>query len=291
MKENRMLLIDGNNLLFRMFFGIPNNIYDAEGKHIHGIVGFIGSILKIINQFEPNYVIVVFDSEVPSEKFDDDNYKKNRVINYKDVPDEENPFTQLSDIKICLDYMGISYIEKEKCEADDVIATICKQVKDVINEIIIVSTDKDFFQLIDNKVKVLCPRGKKSILYDKCRIEEKFGVLPEQYVSYCSLVGDKSDNIRGINGIGKVTASTLIREYHDIPNIYINLKKIKPNISGKLEGKAEIIKNNIYLITMNSNLDINMNLEDYLIDTCKYKEMKTMNIIYLSLISTQADMR
>lgn len=274
-----MFLIDGNNLLFRMFFGMPNKIYDSEGVLIHGTIGFVGSLLKMIKEYKPDYMVVIFDSEIPSKKFEDINYKKNRIMDYSNVPDEENPFSQLPDIKKCLSYMGISYIEKEKCEADDVIATICKLYKNIMQKIIIVSTDKDYFQLIDNKINVLCPRGKKSILYNADTIKDKFGVLPEQYILYCSMVGDKSDNIPGICGIGKVTASALVKEYKNIENIYQNLGNMKHGVSKKLEGKFENIINNVYLITMNSELKMDIQLEDYAINLHKYKEMKTMGIL------------
>lgn len=279
MNREKMILIDGNNLLFRMFFGMPNKIYDSKGLLIHGIVGFVGSLIKIIKEYEPSYLAVIFDSEVSSEKFEDANYKKNRIMDYSDVPDEENPFSQLPDIKKCLKYMGISYIEKEKCEADDVIATICKLYKNAVQEIIIVSTDKDFFQLIDDKINVLCPRGKNSIIYNTKMIKEKFGILPNQYICYSSMVGDKSDNIPGISGIGKVTASNLINEYNNIENIYKNLGNMKPGISKKLEGTFDKVMNNVYLITMNSTLNIDIKLKDYAIELYKYKEMKTMGIL------------
>lgn len=279
MNRDRMILIDGNNLLFRMFFGMPNKIYDSKGVLIHGIVGFVGSLLKTIKEYEPNYLAVIFDSEIRSEKFEDSNYKKNRIMDYSNVPDEENPFSQLPDIKKCLRYMNISYIEKEKCEADDVIATICKTYKNAMQDIIIVSTDKDYFQLIDDKINVLCPRGKNSILYNAMKIKERFGILPNQYIYYSSLVGDKSDNIPGISGIGKMTASILINEYKDIENIYRNLKNMKPGISKKLEGNFDKVMNNIYLIKMDSKLDIDIQLEDLAIEFYKYKEMKTMAIL------------
>lgn len=279
MNKDRMILIDGNNLLFRMFFGIPNKIYDSEGVLIHGIVGFVGSLLKTIKEYEPNYLAVIFDSEVPSEKFEDINYKKNRIMDYSNVPDEENPFSQLPDIKKCLRYMGISYIEKEKCEADDVIATICKSYKNDMQEIIVVSTDKDYFQLIDDKINVLCPRGKNSILYNTTMIKERFGILPNQYICYSSMVGDKSDNIPGISGIGKVTASKLINKYNDIENIYKNLESVRPGVSKKLEENFDKVMNNMYLISMNSKLNIDIQLKDFSIEFCKYKEMKTMSIL------------
>lgn len=279
MKRDKMILVDGNNLLFRMFFGMPNKIYDTKGHLIHGTIGFVGALLKMIKEYKSDYLIVVFDSEIPSEKYNDLNYKKKRILCYDNVPDEENPYTQLIDIKKCLNYMGITFIEKEKCEADDIIATICKLYKDIMQKIIIISTDKDYFQLIDAKVNVLCPRGKNSILYNTNVIKDRFGILPEQYILYSALVGDKSDNIPGICGIGKVTASNLIKEYNNIDKIFQNIERLKPSIFKKLDGKFESILNNILLITMDSNVDINIDLENCAIDYMKYKDIKTMEVL------------
>lgn len=274
-----MVLVDGNNLLFRMFFGMPNKIYNAKGHLIHGTIGFIGTLLKIIKENQTNYLMVVFDSEIPSEKFKDINYKKNRIMSYENVLDEENPYTQLPDIKKCLNYMGITFIEKERCEADDTIATICKLYRDVMQEIIIISTDKDYFQLVDKTISVLCPRGKNSILYNEEMIKEKYGILPKQYILYNALTGDKSDNIHGIDGIGKVTASNLVKEYGSVDNIFCNIKSLKPSISKKLIGKREYIVNNIYLITMNSDVNISIDLKRCVIDFTKFKDMRTMEIL------------
>lgn len=279
MNKDKMVLIDGNNLLFRMFFGMPNKIYDTKGRLIHGTIGFVGTLLKIIKEYQSDYLMIVFDSEIPSEKFKDVNYKKNRIISYENVLEEENPYTQLPDIKKCLNYMGITFIEKEGCEADDTIATICRLYRDVMQEIIIISTDKDYFQLIDKTISVLCPRGKNSILYNEDMIKEKFGILPKQYILYSALIGDKSDNIPGIYGIGKVTASNLVNEYGSVDNIFYNIKSLKPSISKKLDGKREHIINNIYLITMDSDVNINIDLKSCAIDITKYKEMRTMEIL------------
>lgn len=275
---DRMILIDGNNLLFRMFFGMPNRIY-SNGILVHGVVGFIGSILKFIKNYTPNYIVVIFDSEIPSQRFMNDDYKKNRIMNYSNVADEQNPYTQLNYIKECLEYMNISYIEKEMHEADDVIATICTKYVDTMNEIIIISTDKDYFQLVNDKVNVLIPNGKKSIVYNVETIKDKIGILPQQYILYAALVGDKSDNISGIPGIGKVTACNLIEQYHNLYGIHNNLPNLKSNVRKKLEGQFGRITNNVSLITMNNNVNIDVNLHNCYINHLGYKNMKTMEII------------
>ena len=278
--RKKMVLIDGNNLLFRMFFGIPNKIYDTNGNMIHGTVGFVGSILKYIKEYSPNSLMVVFDSEIPSDKYIGDNsYKKNRMMDYGGLSDEKNPFTQLSDIKKCLNYMGIMNLEIPKCEADDIIATICKKYYSLYDQIIIISTDKDYFQLIDEKILVISPHGKKTVIYTDDLLYSKFGVYPQNYIFFSSLIGDKSDNISGIKGIGMVTAAALVNKYTDVDDLYNNISTLKFGIAKKLEGKKEHLQNNIYLISMNSNLNINISLDACDIKKENFINAKTMEII------------
>lgn len=278
--EKKIVLIDGNNLLFRMFFGIPNKIYDANGNMIHGTIGFVGSILKYIKEYSPDSLIVIFDSEIPSDNYIADvSYKKNRVMDYGDLPDEQNPFTQLLDIKKCLNYMGIFNLEIPKCEADDVIATICKKYYSLYDKFIIISTDKDYFQLINDKILVVCPRGKNTVTYTDDLLHAKFGIYPKDYIFFSSLVGDKSDNISGIKGIGKKTAAALVNEYTDIDNLYNHISTFKPGIAKKLEGEKVHLQRNIYLISMNSDLNLNISLDACEIQKFKFQKIRTMDII------------
>lgn len=278
--EKKIVLIDGNNLLFRMFFGIPNKIYDANGNMIQGTVGFVGSILKYIKEYSPDSLIVVFDSEIPSDNYiADESYKKNRVMNYGVLPDEENPFTQLLDIKKCLNYMGILNLEIPKCEADDVIATICKKYYSIYDKFIIISTDKDYFQLINDKILVVCPRGKNTVTYTDELLHEKFGIYPKDYIFFSSLVGDKSDNISGIKGIGKKTAAALVNEFTNVDNLYNHISTLKPGIANKLEGEKTHLQRNIYLIRMNCDLNLNISLDACDIRKFNFKKIRTMDII------------
>lgn len=276
----KMVLIDGNNLLFRMFFGIPNKVYDKRGNMIQGTIGFIGSILKYIKEYSPDNLIVVFDSEIPSDKYiGDGSYKKNRVMDYGELPDEQNPFTQLSDIKKCLDYMGIVNLEIPQCEADDVIATICKKCYTLYDQIVIISTDKDYFQLITDKISVICPRGKNTVIYTSDLLFEKFGVYPKDYIFFSSLIGDKSDNIPGIKGIGKITAAALVNKYTDIDNLYNHISTLKPGIAKKLEGEKMHLQRNTYLISMNTDLNFDLSIDACDIQRLNFTNIRTMDII------------
>lgn len=276
----KMVLIDGNNLLFRMFFGIPNKIYDTSGNMVQGTIGFIGSILKYIKEYSPDSLMVVFDSEIPSDKYiGDSSYKKNRVMDYGELSDEQNPFTQLPDIKKCLDYMGIVNLEIPQCEADDVIATICKKYYSLYDQIFIISTDKDYFQLINDKIFVICPRGKNTVVYTKDLLFEKFGVYPKDYIFFSSLIGDKSDNILGIKGIGKITAASLVNKYNDIDDLFNHINALQPGIAKKLGGEKIHLQRNIYLISMNSDLNLNISIDACDIQKFNFTKVRTMDII------------
>lgn len=276
----KMVLIDGNNLLFRMFFGIPNKIYDKSGNMVQGTIGFIGSILKYIREYSPDSLIVVFDSEIPSDKYiGDSSYKKNRVMDYGELSDEQNPFTQLPDIKKCLDYMGIVNLEIPQCEADDIIATICKKYYSLYDQIAIISTDKDYFQLINDKILVICPRGKNTVIYTNDLLFEKFGVYSKDYIFFSSLIGDKSDNILGIKGIGKITAAELVNEYNDINDLFNHINTLKPGIAKKLEGEKTHLQRNIYLISMNSDLNFNISIDACDVQKLNFTKVRTMDII------------
>lgn len=249
MKE-KILIIDGHNLLFKMFYGIPASIKNSEGKEIKSLVGFLGSIKKFIKEFNPRTVIVVFDSEssASSNKLLDSEYKSNR-LDYSNISEDENPFLILPAIKKALNYLEIPNIEVTNSEADDYIASL---TNNNLYEYIIVSTDTDFIQLINDNTYLYIPRGKKSILYIKDKVYEKYNIYPNQYILYKSLIGDKSDNIKGIKRIGRVTAAKILK-YQNIESY------IKQNSSNKIsklliENKNRLLIN-IKLITLNKYLD------------------------------------
>ena len=123
MQNNKILIVDGSNLLFQMFFGMPSRIIGRNGKPIQGTLGFIGALLKTIRSVVPTHVIVIFDGEHPNVRVNiDSEYKANR-IDYSETLEEETPFSQLNDICAALDYLNIKYFETTDCETDDLIAS------------------------------------------------------------------------------------------------------------------------------------------------------------------------
>lgn len=247
---NKILIVDGHNLLFQMFFGMPARIINKDGKAIQGTLGFVGALLKIIKMVKPTHTVVLFDGERHNPRTDlDENYKANRM-DYDNVPDDENPFTQLSDIYNALDFLGLKHTETTTCETDDVIAAYALKYG-AKNEIVISSFDSDFFQLINENVKVLRYRGDNTQIYDVNFFKEKFGILPQLYADYKSLTGDTADNIKGADKIGPKTAAALVNEFGNLENIILNAEKIaKPSVKKSVLENSERIRLNYKLIKL-----------------------------------------
>lgn len=249
---NRFLIVDGSNLLFQMFFGMPARIVNKQGKAIHGTLGFVGALLKIIRSTEPTHIAVLFDGEHENGRSAlDADYKADRP-DYSEVPEEKNPFSQLADIYDALDYLGIQHAETTICEADDVIAAYALTVGPEY-EIVISSFDSDFFQLITDKVSVLRYRGKGTVICTPDYIKEKFGIVPSQYADFKSLTGDVSDYIRGADKVGVKTAALLLNEFGTLENILANAERIKkPSVRESVLRNAEKLRTNYKIICLDN---------------------------------------
>ncbi len=204
---------------------MPARITNRQGVGIWGVLGFVGALRKILLQTTPTHVAVLFDGEHENQRQAvNQDYKSNRV-DYRSVPDAENPFSQLPLIYQALEHLKIPYAETTACEVDDWIAGYVKRYGDC-NKIVISSFDSDFFQLVGPTVSVLRYRGQQSVLCDTVYITQRFGVLPCQYADYKSLVGDKADNISGAEKIGGKTAARLLQTYGSLENILENCEAI-----------------------------------------------------------------
>lgn len=219
---NKLLLVDGSNLLFQMFFGMPARIVNAQGKSIQGTLGFVGALRKILCITTPTHVAVFFDGEHTNDRAAlDADYKANRP-DYSQMPEEETPFSQLPDVYAALDYMGISHAETLTCETDDWMASYAVNLPAGWN-MVISSFDSDFFQLISPRVSVLRYRGEKTVIHTPETIREKLGIFPSQYADFKSLIGDKADNIRGIPQVGPKTAACLLGLYGNLDGILFHI--------------------------------------------------------------------
>lgn len=246
----KLLIIDGCNLLFQMFYGMPARIINQDGKAIQGTLGFVGALLKIIRKTNPTHLLVIFDGEHENERTEiNADYKANR-IDYSEIPDEENPFSQLNDIYRALDFMSIRYIETTDCEADDLIASYTLS-KDGDTEIVISSFDSDFFQLISDSVSILRYRGDNTVICTPEYIHEKLGISPALYADFKSLTGDTADNIRGADKVGPKTAANLINEFGSLEDIIANAQNIKkPSVRDSIIHNTERLWQNYRLIKL-----------------------------------------
>ncbi|MBQ7364815.1 MAG: flap endonuclease [Clostridia bacterium] len=246
----KLLLVDGSNLLFQMFYGMPARIVNEDGIAIHGVIGFVGALLKIIRMTAPTHIAVWFDGESTNERYAlDRDYKANRP-DYGDCPEEEQPFSQLPYIKTALDCLGILHKETEHCEVDDWMAAYVSTYGCEIDTVI-ASFDSDFFQLVSNRVSILRYRGDATTLVTPETVYEKFGITPMQYADFKALVGDKADNIKGIDGIGVKTAARLLQSYGTLDGVLKAIDKITPaRLQNALREGIDRVTLNRKLITL-----------------------------------------
>jgi len=231
--NKRLLLIDGNAIIHRAYHALPP-LTTKRGELVNAVYGFVSTLLKVMDKFKPDYVAASFDLAKPTfrhKKFKD--YKATRVK----APDEL--YAQIPKVKEVTRAFGIPIYEKEGFEADDVIGTITRnsQLATRNINIVIVTGDLDALQLVNDKTKVYTMRRgiSDSVLYDEKKVEERYGLKPEQLRDFKGLRGDPSDNIPGVKGIGEKTAASLLQEYGTLEEVYKNLDKIKRVVKEKLE--------------------------------------------------------
>lgn len=258
----KLLVVDGSNLLFQMFYGMPARIVDKQGRPIQGTIGFVGALLKIIRMTGPTHVVVVFDGEYVSPRGElDADYKGNRP-DFSQMPEEDTPFSQLPDIYAALDCLGIRHRETTVCEADDWMAAYARRYGGEM-EVVISSQDSDLFQLITDRVHILRYRGDKTVIWDPACVREKLGIVPEQYAAYKSLTGDASDNIKGADKIGPKTAAALMGQFGDLETLIAHAQEIqKPSIQVSVIENADRIRKNYALIYLDGAQEVPFPLEE-----------------------------
>ncbi|MNW50429.1 DNA polymerase I, thermostable [compost metagenome] len=272
----KLLLVDGHNLLFQMFYGMPSRIINANGRAIQGTLGFVGALIKIIKMTNPTHLVVLFDGEHENERVElFHNYKASR-IDYSQVPEENNPFSQLQDVYDALSFMNVKYTEIAELETDDVIASYA-YTYEKSNELVIASFDSDFFQLINENVKILRYRGDNTVICDTDFLRNKYGVMPFQYADFKSLTGDISDNINGAEKVGIKTASALINQFGSLQSIIDNAENIsKPSIRESIIKNKGRLQDNYKLIKLENRAKLPFSLNELLY---KYNLITTNEVL------------
>jgi DNA polymerase-1 len=238
----KLILIDGNAILHRAFHALPP-LTNKDGIIVNAVYGFFSMFLKILEDQKPDFIIVCFDKKAPT-------FRKELFVGYqaKRPKMSDDLVPQIKFVHEILKHAKVEIFEVNGYEADDLIGTISVQAVggklDGEIEVYIVSGDRDLLQLVNHHVKMIAPvTGLTNMLiFDEVSVLQKYGIKPSQIVDYKALVGDASDNYPGVAGIGPKTASTLIKEYESLENIYQNLEKIKAknaNLALKLATDAE----------------------------------------------------
>lgn len=239
---SKLVAIDGNSIMNRAFYGIMNSrlLVTTDGIYTNAIYGFLSILLKLINDEKPEYICVAFDLKAPTFRHKQyEGYKATR----KGMPDELR--MQMPLIKDVLKAMNIKIFEMEGYEADDVIGTIADYGEKHELDVLLLTGDRDYLQLVSDKITVRIPTTKQgnteSTDYTPEVVKEKFGIEPKQFIQIKGLMGDTSDNIPGIPGVGEKTAFNLIKKYKTLDKIYEELdsKEEVDGIKGKLREKFE----------------------------------------------------
>jgi DNA polymerase-1 len=216
----KYILLDGNSFCYRAFYAI-RDLRTSKGEPTNAIYGVIVMLDKIVKHIKPDGVAVTFDLKGPTHRHKKyDQYKIHRS------PMPEDLVGQMPKIKEVIEAMNIPIFEKEGYEADDIIATLATTLEKKGHEVFIVTGDKDMMQLVTKKVKVVNPQ-KDNLLYDAAEVEKKFGVGPDKVVDILALMGDASDNIPGVPGIGEKTATTLVKAFGSVEELLKNLNKFE----------------------------------------------------------------
>ena len=275
----KLLLIDGNSIMNRAFYGIMGSkmLTTKDGKYTNAVYGFLAIMFKIMEDLNPDYMAVSFDLKAPTARhkmFSE--YKANR----HGMPDELKE--QMPMIKEVLKAMNIDIVEKEGYEGDDILGTLAKYGENQGLNVVILSGDRDTFQLATNNVTIRIPRTKggktETEDYDRKKVIEEYGLEPKALIDVKGLQGDTSDNIPGVPGIGPKTAISLIQKYETIENLYEKIEKGEDDLKGKQKENIIANKEMAFLSKKLGEIDVNVPLEDNL-ETLKVEEWDKKKVL------------
>ena len=266
----KVVLIDGNNLIFRSYYATAYRgelLTNSKGLPTNAIYAYVQMLLKIIAEEKPTHIMVAFDKGKTFRHESYDDYKGGR---------NETP----NDLKVQIPYakqitraMGITVEEIENYEADDIIGTYSKKIE---KEVLVVSSDRDLLQLISPNVKMKLLKMKDFIYYDEKKFYEDYGIKPIEIIDLKALMGDSSDNIKGVAGIGEKTALKLIKEYHTLDNLYNNIDSIKGKIKDNLINDKESAYKSLELATIYLSVPIEVNLEKIVFKGSNEEELNSL---------------
>lgn len=233
---SHLVIIDGHHLMYRAYWAIPRTLKTTNGEQVNTVFGMASMVLHILKKEEPSHLLFCFDAG-------DETFRHEENETYKDgratTPDDF--YIQIPRVMELVDTFGFRHVSEKKYEADDFLCAYAKKGEEAGMKVTIVTGDRDAFQLATEKVKIAIPHSgylQAEYLGPK-EIEAKYGIRPDQVASYKGLVGDSSDNLPGVVGIGPKTAAELLQKYQTLVGVYENLADIRPTVRAKLERDRE----------------------------------------------------
>src|SRR5947209_6362638 len=251
-RDAELFLVDGNNLAYRAFFALPEELATTEGFPTNALLGFTNMLFKLLSDYRPKGVAVAWDTRAVHRHELSEDYKSDR----RPMPDllgEQFPY-----FRPIVEAFGYRNLEFEGWEADDVIATLATRADEAGIRTCVVSTDRDAFQLVtDNVCLMMTPRGLADVhVYTPERVEARYGVRPDQVPDFIGLKGDTSDNIPGVPGIGDKTAGQLIAQYGSLEDVLEHTGELSPARRKNLTEHAEQARQSKELATMRRDLEL-----------------------------------
>lgn len=262
MLKKSLFLIDGSAIAYRSYFAfIKNPLTNSRGENTSAIFGFLRFLFMIFDNEKPDYLAVIFDPKGPT--FRHQQYKEYKATRQK-MPDDMR--SQVPHIHEFLKALNIPTLEVEGFEADDVIGTLAKTAQKKGFESYMVTGDKDFMQLVDSGIKMYNPKraGEEVEILDEAGVESKVGLPPAKIIDYLALMGDTSDNIPGVPGIGPKTAVDLVREFGSVESVLENAEKVsRPKIRQNLQAHREVALLSKSLVTIDTDVPLDVELESF----------------------------
>src|SRR2546428_2776342 len=271
-RDAELFLVDGNNLAYRAFFALPEELATSEGFSTNALLGFTNMLFKLLTDYRPRGVAVAWDTHAVHRAAISEEYKSER----RPMPDllgEQFPF-----FRPIVEAFGYRNLEFEGWEADDVIAALATRADDAGIKTCVVSTDRDAFQLVSENVCVMMtPRGVQDPqVYTPERVEARYGITPEQIPDFIGLKGDTSDNIPGVPGIGDKTAGQLIAQYGSVDGVIDHAEELSPARKKNILEHAEIARESKELATMRRDLDIECDVSELVLAPPDRSELREM---------------
>ena len=269
--DKKIVIIDGNSLINRAYYAVQRPMITREGIYTQGIYGFINMLNKIEGDYEPEYLTVAFDLKAPTFRhLEYEEYKAGR----KAMPPEL--VMQMPLVKDVLSAMNIKILEMEGYEADDIIGTVAKAAEEQGIEPLIITGDKDALQLVTEKTKVIITkRGITDFeIYDPGKMEERYGLTPSQFIDLKGLMGDSSDNIPGIPGVGEKTGIKLLEQFGSIENLLCRTGDMSSATLGRPDGEiARLAVMSKRLATINTNVPIEFSMDELTLEEPDYESL------------------